>query len=60
MSAWRFHRNRHTLKAYRQDFDAIAALITGAADVSRMPLGEITVEALRTAFARYADTHEAA
>src|SRR6267154_991108 len=52
----------HTLKAYRQDFDAIAALITGGptSDLSRMSLGDITTDAMRTAFAQYAQTHEAA
>ncbi len=50
----------HTLKAYRQDFDAIAALIAGGEDLSLMALGAITVDTLRTAFARYAETHEAA
>lgn len=51
----------HTIKAYRQDFDAIAALIVGDDQpVTTMPLGAITTELLRTAFARYAATHEAA
>ncbi|MDN4517107.1 tyrosine-type recombinase/integrase [Mycolicibacterium austroafricanum] len=51
----------HTMKAYRQDFDAIATLITGGADeVARMALGDITTESMRTAFAQYAQTHEAA
>ena len=51
----------HTMKAYRQDFDAIATLITGRADeVARMALGDITTESMRTAFAQYAQTHEAA
>jgi integrase/recombinase XerC len=50
----------HPLKAYRQDFDAIAVLITGHGDLSGMPLGAITIDTLRTAFARYAETHEAA
>jgi site-specific recombinase XerC len=50
----------HTLKAYRQDFDAIATLIAGGEDLSAMALGAITIETLRTAFARYAQTHEAA
>ena len=49
----------HTLKAYRQDFDAIAALIVGGADLSAMALGAI-IDTLRTAFARYAQTHAAA
>ena len=51
----------HTMKAYRQDFDAIATLVTGGADgVARMSLGDITTGSMRTAFARYAETHEAA
>ena len=50
----------HTLKAYRQDFDAIATLIAGGEDRSAMALDAITIEAIRTAFARYAQTHEAA
>ena len=50
----------HTLKAYRQDFDAIATLIAGGADLSAMALCAITIDTLRTAFARYAETHEAA
>ena len=48
----------HTLKAYRQDFDAIAALIVGGADLSAMALCAI-IDTLRTAFARYAQTHAA-
>src|SRR5258705_220653 len=51
----------HTMKAYRQDFDAIATLVAGDADgVSRMSLGDITTDSLRTAFAQYAETHESA
>ena len=51
----------HTIKAYCQDFDAIATLIAGeAADRSHMSLGEITTDAMRTAFARFAESHEAA
>ena len=50
----------HTLKAYRQDFDAIAALIAGGEDLSGMAVGAITIDTMRTAFARYAETHEAA
>ena len=51
----------HTMKAYRQDFDAIAALVAGGKqDVSSMSLGDITTESMRAAFARYAETHEAA
>ena len=50
----------HTLKAYRQDFDAIAALIAGGQVLSGVALGSITIDTMRTAFARYAQTHEAA
>jgi integrase/recombinase XerC len=51
----------HTLKAYRQDFDAITAVIVGSdKDLSAMSLGDITTEAMRRAFAHYAETHEAA
>src|SRR6202048_3994984 len=52
----------HTMKAYRQDFDAIATLIVGggAAGMGRMSLGDITTDAMRTAFAQYAESHEAA
>jgi integrase/recombinase XerC len=52
----------HTLKAYCQDFDAIATLIAGddTSDLSRMSLADITTDSMRTAFAQYAETHEAA
>src|SRR5258707_11936326 len=52
----------HTLKAYRQDFDAIATLIavSDTNDISRMSLGDITTDSMRTAFAQYAQTHEGA
>jgi hypothetical protein len=50
----------HTLKAYRQDFDAIATLIAGGDDRYAMALAAITIDTLRTAFARYAETHEVA
>jgi integrase/recombinase XerC len=51
----------HTMKAYRQDFDAIATLVAGdAAGVASMALGDITTDSMRTAFAQYAETHEAA
>ena len=52
----------HTMKAYRQDFDAIATLIAGGdtRGISRMSLGDITTDTMRTAFAQYAKTHEAA
>jgi site-specific recombinase XerC len=50
------------MKAYRQDFDAIATLITSGAtsDLSRLPLGAVTTDSMRAAFAQYAQTHEAA
>jgi integrase/recombinase XerC len=51
----------HTLQAYRQDFDAIAALIVG--DPQRIPALlplSITKESMRQAFAAYAESHEAA
>jgi hypothetical protein len=51
----------HTMKAYRQDFDAIATFVAGGADGgARMSLGDITTDTMRTAFAQYAETHEAA
>jgi site-specific recombinase XerC len=52
----------HTMKAYRQDFDAIATLIAGGDThgISRMSLGDITTDTMRTAFAQCAKTHEAA
>jgi hypothetical protein len=44
----------HTMKAYRQDFDAIATVISGgdAGDVSRMSLGDTTTDTMRIAFAQ--------
>ena len=52
----------HTMKAYRQDFDAIATFVAGGATsgLSRMSLGDITADSMRTVFAQYAETHEAA
>ena len=50
----------HTLKAYCQDFDAIATLLPGGEDLPDMPVSSITIDTLRTAFARYAQSHEAA
>jgi site-specific recombinase XerC len=51
----------HTMKAYRQDFDAIANLVAGdPVAVARMPLGDISTDSMRTAFSLYAETHEAA
>jgi len=48
----------HTMKAYRQDFVAIATLVTG--DPARLGVADITKDAMRTAFAAYAQDHEAA
>jgi site-specific recombinase XerD len=48
----------HTVKAYRQDFIAIATLITG--DAARLGVADITKDSMRTAFAAYARDHEAA
>src|SRR5258705_4713731 len=50
----------HTLKACRQDFDAIATLMAHGQDLSGVPVEAITVDTLRTAFAQYAKSHEAA
>jgi integrase len=51
----------HTLKAYRQDFDAIAALLAeDPQDLVRLPLAIIDTEAMRSAFAEYARSHQAA
>jgi site-specific recombinase XerD len=51
----------HTLQAYRQDFDAIAATIAGGRDrIASLAASDITKESMRRAFAAYADTHEAA
>src|SRR6516225_10104085 len=51
----------HTAKAYRQDFAAIAALLAGGPEhVEHLTPEMITREAIQTAFAAYADTHEAA
>jgi integrase/recombinase XerC len=47
------------VKAYRQDFIAIATLITDG-DPSRLAIVDITKQTMRTAFAAYAHDHEAA
>ena len=41
----------HTIKAYRQDFHAIATFVGDAAVVARMSLDDITTDSMRTAFA---------
>jgi site-specific recombinase XerD len=51
----------HTVKAYRQDFQAIAALIEGSLEgVPALSTAQLTRDSLRTAFATYAETHSAA
>ncbi|ATO67754.1 recombinase [Mycobacterium avium subsp. hominissuis] len=51
----------HTLKAYRQDFIAIATQLAAAPDrVAYLTPDAITRDAMQAAFAAYADTHEAA
>jgi site-specific recombinase XerD len=47
------------MKAYRQDFIAIATLVAGG-DPSRLAVTDITTDTMRTAFAGYAQAHEAA
>jgi hypothetical protein len=50
----------HTAKAYRQDFAAIATLLAGdPGRVVHLTPDVITKDAMQTAFAAYADTHEA-
>jgi hypothetical protein len=49
----------HTLKAYRQDFVAIATLVTGG-NPAALAATDITKESMRAAFAAYAHDHEAA
>jgi site-specific recombinase XerC len=51
----------HTAKVYRQDFAAIATLLAGTPErVVHLTPDVITRDAIQTAFAAYADTHEAA
>jgi integrase/recombinase XerC len=49
----------HTMKAYRQDFLAIASLVTSGSPAHMNVVG-ITKDSMRTAFAAYAHDHEAA
>jgi site-specific recombinase XerC len=49
----------HTMKAYRQDFAAIAVLVTSG-DLGGMKVVDITKDSMRAAFAAYAADHEAA
>lgn len=51
----------HTAKAYRQDFVAIASLLAGdRARIGELIPAAITKDAMRAAFAAYAESHEAA
>lgn len=52
----------HTLEAYRYDFDAIAGILAGSdqPDLTTLDPDCITKDAMRQAFATYAQTHEAA
>ena len=49
----------HTMKAYRQDFTAVADLLTSG-DPADVALTDITRDTMRAAFAAYAATHEPA
>ena len=51
----------HTLQAYRQDFDAIAALVADdPKQIAVLIPPNITKDSMRQAFAAYAESHEAA
>ena len=51
----------HTMKAYKQDFSSIATLLARAPNrIVHLTPDAITKDAIRAAFAAYADTHEAA
>ena len=51
----------HTITAYRQDFAAIAELLAGDRSlIAELTPDAITKEAMRAAFAAYADSHAAA
>ena len=49
-----------TMRAYQQDFVAIATLLAGDVPLGELPASAITVEAVRPAFATYAQGHAAA
>jgi integrase/recombinase XerC len=51
--------SEHTIKAYRQDFAAVSALLT-AGTPADIALTDITKNNMRAAFAAYASTHEPA
>jgi hypothetical protein len=51
----------HTAKAYRQDFEAVAALVAGAHEaVQGLRITDLNKDTLRAAFAANAETHSAA
>jgi integrase/recombinase XerC len=51
----------HTANAYKQDFTAIAALLAGdSRRIEDLKPDSITKNAMRTAFAAYAESHEPA
>ena len=50
----------HTMKAYRQDFDAIAPLLSADKDIQALSPGILVKATVRAAFAKYAKTHEPA
>jgi site-specific recombinase XerD len=51
----------HTAKAYRQDFASIAELMAGdRAQIAQLEPSDITEDAMRAAFAAYAETREPA
>jgi integrase/recombinase XerC len=49
----------HTMKAYRQDFLAIAGLMADS-DTSSLKVADITKDSMRASFATYAQDHESA
>lgn len=49
----------HTMKAYRQDFVAIALLLTDCSP-NELALADITKDSMRSAFAEFTSDHEAA
>ena len=48
------------MKAYRQDFIAIATLVAGGGNSTQLAVTDITKDSMRSAFAAYARDHEAA
>jgi site-specific recombinase XerD len=50
----------HSERAARSDFAAIHAFLQESAGTADVPVGEVTTRRLRSAFARFAETHAAA